>query len=176
MTIVRRLRWLPNALTISRIVLAFVVLALLTRHGGRAAFFCFVVALITDFLDGWVARRLHAQSDFGEQLEGLADASLALAGLVGLSLAHHLSWYITGFVLVFTAAIGSDRIFPNQPTGSWRMVLAVGSLFVAWIAIAWMLATLAFGWSWVYLPLTLVILTICGWLKRYRIQAWLTSR
>jgi CDP-diacylglycerol--glycerol-3-phosphate 3-phosphatidyltransferase len=48
------------------------------------AFVAFVIAAITDFFDGWLARKLNATSLLGAILDPIADKALVAAGIVGL--------------------------------------------------------------------------------------------
>jgi CDP-diacylglycerol--glycerol-3-phosphate 3-phosphatidyltransferase len=78
---------LPNRLTMLRIVLAAAVFgALMADAPGwhEAAFFMFVAAIITDWLDGWLARRMKAVSSFGKVADPIADKILVLGTLIAL--------------------------------------------------------------------------------------------
>ena len=151
--------------------------ALVMALNGRwaIAFGLFVVALITDFLDGLAAKKLDAKTEIGEQIDGWADSTLVIAGMTGLSAAGELSWWFTAAVLVLGAAIGSDQIVPahTRKSSPVRKVLAVGCLFLAWITIGWFFAGLAFSWHWWYIPATLAVLAVSASLKRHRLRAWL---
>jgi CDP-diacylglycerol--glycerol-3-phosphate 3-phosphatidyltransferase len=86
------LKNLPNILTVGRLVLTLVVLVGLSvqrpdwlRSELQAwSFLAFVVAAITDFFDGWLARRLKAESLLGAILDPIADKALVAAAIVGL--------------------------------------------------------------------------------------------
>lgn len=78
---------LPNWLTFLRLVLIPVFVALLidpTRTGLNWAAIIFVFAAITDYADGWFARRYKAVTDFGKLFDPLADKILVMAALVML--------------------------------------------------------------------------------------------
>lgn len=78
---------LPNALTILRIVLvpAFALAFVIPGNAARlTAFFIFVVAGISDWLDGFAARKLKAGSDFGRMLDPIADKVLVAVALMML--------------------------------------------------------------------------------------------
>lgn len=91
-----KLESLPNGLTIFRIVLAFLLLALILYgqwilpppiHPSWINYFAcliFCVASITDFFDGFIARTFNVTSVFGEIFDPLADKLLMLAALIGL--------------------------------------------------------------------------------------------
>ena len=170
-------RWLPNALTTTRMVLSVPIFWAAISGLWTLGFWLLVVALTTDFLDGLAAKKLQAQTKFGEELDPLADSSLVLAGMVGLSATGHLSWWFTGAVLLFGLTVGNERLYKaSSPRGrSIQKVTSVSCLFLAWTGIAWFFAYLAFGWTWAYLPITVLLLALSASLKRHRLRAWLSG-
>ena len=79
---------LPNILTLARIaaVPVVVVLILLDDHLWRwLALAVYAVACVTDYLDGYLARVLDTQSDFGRLLDPIADKILVGACLLVLT-------------------------------------------------------------------------------------------
>lgn len=84
-----RWAWVPNALTIGRLVALPVLLWVLIAADGTTSVLgwaIFSVTAVTDFLDGWLARRLGAESTFGRIADPLADRLLVGVGLVGVML------------------------------------------------------------------------------------------
>lgn len=79
---------LPNVLTYARIAAVPALVAclmLIEGEAGRwAAFWLFVVAAITDWLDGYLARRLEQQSTLGRMLDPIADKLIVGAALIML--------------------------------------------------------------------------------------------
>jgi cardiolipin synthase len=78
---------LPNALTILRIVLVpvFVIAFVIPGDAARlVAFAVFVIAAVSDWLDGFAARKLKAGSDFGRMLDPIADKVLVAVALMML--------------------------------------------------------------------------------------------
>ena len=78
---------LPNALTIMRILLVpvFAVAFVLPGDAARfVAFFVFALAGVSDWLDGFAARKLKAGSDFGRMLDPIADKVLVGVALMML--------------------------------------------------------------------------------------------
>ena len=96
------MKHLPNALTSMRLVLAlFMFVALAAAAGAvpgvsehltpeaqfrlqRWAFWSFAIAAVTDFFDGWLARRLHAESVWGAILDPIGDKVLVCGAVLGL--------------------------------------------------------------------------------------------
>ncbi|TDD68754.1 CDP-diacylglycerol--glycerol-3-phosphate 3-phosphatidyltransferase [Jiangella aurantiaca] len=97
---------IANALTVARVVLVPLFGWLLLREGGDhdpsrvAAFFTFGVAMMTDRLDGDLARRRGLVTDFGKIADPIADKALTGMAFVGLSLLDELPWWVTVVVLV----------------------------------------------------------------------------
>jgi CDP-diacylglycerol--glycerol-3-phosphate 3-phosphatidyltransferase/cardiolipin synthase len=79
---------LPNVLTYARIAAVPALVACLMlvegEHGRWAAFWLFVAAAITDWLDGYLARRLAQQSTLGRMLDPIADKLIVGAALIML--------------------------------------------------------------------------------------------
>ena len=85
---------IPNALTVARIVavpLLIAVLYLPAPAAAWAAMVVFVAASVTDWFDGWLARRWEQQSDFGKVLDPIADKLLVAAALFMLAAFDRLS-------------------------------------------------------------------------------------
>jgi CDP-diacylglycerol--glycerol-3-phosphate 3-phosphatidyltransferase len=84
-------RHVPNALTASRLLLAAVFFAILSfyQHEGRGdptmlniAFVVYLVALITDFLDGYLARRWKVEGAFGRIVDPFVDKVLVIGSFI----------------------------------------------------------------------------------------------
>lgn len=71
------LRRLPNLISLSRLVLA----ALFVRAGAHWRLALVLVAAATDFLDGWVARRVNATTRTGALVDPIADRVFALVAV-----------------------------------------------------------------------------------------------
>ncbi len=89
---------LPNLLTLLRIVLIPPVMALMlldTPEGNFWAVLLFAIAAVTDWLDGFLARRRGLESLLGKLLDPLADKLIVLATLVvAVQLAHIPGWFV----------------------------------------------------------------------------------
>lgn len=70
----------------------------------------FVVAIATDALDGWIARKYNLVTDLGKLLDPIADKFLTGAALVGLSILNELPWWITILVLIREVGITVHRL------------------------------------------------------------------
>ncbi len=76
---------LPNKLTISRIILACFFIFFLFIKGPGAKFFAlaiFLIASITDYYDGLIARKRNSVTDFGRIMDPIADKILIIGGFL----------------------------------------------------------------------------------------------
>ncbi|HZA05310.1 MAG TPA: CDP-diacylglycerol--glycerol-3-phosphate 3-phosphatidyltransferase [Propionibacteriaceae bacterium] len=95
----------PNALTAFRIVLVPVFAWMLLAHpdqpGWRLATAgVFTLAILTDSLDGYLARRHNLVTRFGKLADPIADKALTGMALVCLSILGELWWWVTVVILV----------------------------------------------------------------------------
>jgi CDP-diacylglycerol--glycerol-3-phosphate 3-phosphatidyltransferase len=87
----------PNGLTVARLVLGPIVLVTLLSAGVRLSFCLFVIAMLTDLYDGYLARRSNRVTEFGKLMDPLADkvlVGLVLVGFVILDLPYVPLWMV----------------------------------------------------------------------------------
>ena len=143
---------LPNLITLMRLVLTagvFVFLELAPRHSVMAmgvigeeiepeciwiAFVLFLIAAVTDFLDGYLARRWNLVTAFGRVADPFADKVLIAGSLITLlqfpaATTVLTTWYVVIVVareFLVTAIRGvveaTGRPFPADRLGKWKMV------------------------------------------------------
>lgn len=80
------LAYLPNCITLGRIVLVPVVLVLIINHQWDWAFAAFIIAGASDGLDGYLARRFDLRSELGAYLDACADKALLMSIYLALSM------------------------------------------------------------------------------------------
>ena len=96
---------LPNALTMLRMLMVPFFGWALLAEGGQSitlrlvAYALFAAAMITDKIDGDLARRRNLITGFGEIADPIADKALTGMAFVGLSLIGALWWWVTAVVL-----------------------------------------------------------------------------
>jgi CDP-diacylglycerol---glycerol-3-phosphate 3-phosphatidyltransferase len=79
---------LPNKITLSRLALTVFFVIFLFMKGvpqKSMALLVFTIAAITDYLDGWIAKRDNITSDFGRIMDPLADKALTLSAFVAFA-------------------------------------------------------------------------------------------
>src|SRR5437763_8890682 len=135
---------LPNSLTLLRIFLVpFLVVVLLTKYSDFLGLGIFLVAAITDFFDGYFARRLNKTTRLGALLDPIADKllmSAAFISLVELGLAR--AWMVVIIIGREFAVSGLRSIaaqqgvtIPASPLGKTKTfteVVAISLLIVGY--------------------------------------------
>ncbi|HEY6843130.1 MAG TPA: CDP-diacylglycerol--glycerol-3-phosphate 3-phosphatidyltransferase [Thermoanaerobaculia bacterium] len=135
---------LPNSLTLLRIFLVpFLVVVLLTKWSDWVGLAIFLVAAITDFFDGYIARRLNKTTRLGALLDPIADKLLmssAFISLVELGIAR--AWMVVIIIGREFAVSGLRSIAAQHgvtiaasPLGKTKMVtqvVAISLLIVAY--------------------------------------------
>ena len=147
---------LPNRLTVGRLVLTMFFVGFLsssTRWGDFAALLLFILASLTDWLDGYLARRLNQITNFGKLMDPLADKVLVASALICLipSENHQVGVPAGAVIIIITReflitglrqlAAGQGVILPADPLGkhktAWQFItilfflilLAAGDFF-----------------------------------------------
>lgn len=77
---------LPNLITIGRLLAVPVAIVLIDGGALAAAFWLFLLAGLSDAVDGFIAKRYHAETELGRYLDPLADKALLVGVYVALSI------------------------------------------------------------------------------------------
>lgn len=142
-------RQLPNAITIVRILCAPVFLWLLLADGGTDgparwwAAALFIVAIATDGIDGYLARKYRIVTDLGKLLDPIADKALTGCAFVGLSILAELPWWVTAVVLVrevgvtvYRLIVAGDHVLAAAWMGKLKTVAQAVALSLALLPLA----------------------------------------
>jgi CDP-diacylglycerol--glycerol-3-phosphate 3-phosphatidyltransferase len=170
---------LPNALTIARLAIIPIFVAVVIQAGGEASWaagILFGVAGITDQVDGWLARRWQVESQFGRFVDPLADRIIIDAAVILLWYYDRLPWPALALIL-----IRDGILVVGTPAGIRRgyefsvSFLGKAATWVLYASIAFILVTepgtdwpLALFWAGVGLAVAAGIL--------YAMSAWRTTR
>ncbi len=106
---------LPNLITVGRIILVPVVIWAITSGNMLLAFWLFVAAGISDAVDGFIAKRFNAQTEFGAYLDPIADKALLMSIYVTLSIEGLLPRWIV------IAVVSRDIMIMGAVVLSWIM-------------------------------------------------------
>ena len=155
---------LPNWITFSRLLgIPFIIYGLQnpTSQARWICFTIFVVAAATDWLDGYLARKLNQVSDLGKFLDPLVDKLLVLAPLLSLIELGQIPAWGVFLILGRELAIAGWRVSQPKISGAniWGKLKTVSQI----IAIALLIAPLSPQWElpsliafWVSVALTLI--------------------
>lgn len=115
---------LPNKLTMLRVLLVpvFMVFAAFSRYGTAdynptfmlVAGVIFTVASITDFLDGYIARKNHLVTDFGKFMDPLADKCLTTAAFIYMVADGVCSPVVLAIILFREFAVAGVRMIAAE--------------------------------------------------------------
>jgi cardiolipin synthase (CMP-forming) len=105
---------LPNTLTIGRVALVPITIWLIAVGRYQAAFWCFVIAGVTDAIDGWLARKLDQRTELGAYLDPIADKALLVSIYVTLAIMGHAPVWLAILVV-------------------FRDIVIVGAIILSWV-------------------------------------------
>jgi len=139
---------LPNLLTILRFCLVPIVIDMIISREWALAFALFVLAGLTDAIDGAIARQFHLRTELGAYLDPLADKALLVSiyvtlGIVGLIPAWLAILVVARDIMIIGAILLAWVMHNPVPISPLRVSKANTFMQIAFAA--YMLGTLAFG-------------------------------
>jgi len=105
---------LPNKLTISRILLTIAFVIFLFWKGFTPkvlALFMFLLASLTDFLDGFIAKRSNQVTDFGKLMDPVADKVLVLSAFISFVELKLISGWMVAIIIIREVLVTTLRLF-----------------------------------------------------------------
>lgn len=101
----------PNVLTMTRLVAAPCVGYLVVQHSYGAALGLMIYASVTDFVDGYLARKYHNQTYFGSIADPAADKALLVTLAACLTVSGAVPWWCGGAILARDLALATAAFF-----------------------------------------------------------------
>ncbi|MCI0736229.1 MAG: CDP-alcohol phosphatidyltransferase family protein [Beijerinckiaceae bacterium] len=92
-------RSLPNLISLGRLVLAPAIVALIATQRWKEACVVFIIAGVSDAVDGWIAKTFELRSELGAYLDPLADKALIVSIYIALAVVSVLPATITILVV-----------------------------------------------------------------------------
>jgi len=141
-----RIWTVPNQITLLRLgFLPFFLILIIGEHYNWALA-VLVLAGLTDFVDGLLARRLNQKSDFGAYLDPIADKLLLSSSFLVLAFKHKIFWWVAILIfsrdiLLLTVAaviilVSGYRPFPPSLLGKLTTTLQITLVFTVVAAAA----------------------------------------
>ncbi|WP_243368999.1 CDP-alcohol phosphatidyltransferase family protein [Microvirga solisilvae] len=106
---------IPNLITIARLIMVPIVIVMIMQHRWGAAFVLFVVAGVSDAVDGFIARHFDMKSEFGAYIDPIADKALLVSIYVALAVVGAIpSW-------LAIVVVSRDAMIVSAVLLSWVM-------------------------------------------------------
>jgi cardiolipin synthase len=171
---------LPNFLSIFRLVLTPVIIIFILKEMFARAFFVFMLAALSDMLDGYLARKYHSITELGRFLDPFSDKLLLVSSFYVLSLMNFMPWWLFFIVLIkeiimligwltVRSIIKDSKINPNiygKTASVFLMLLVLCTLAcnLSWVphAIFPYLKTILLYGSVVFIFISLLVYLITG--------------
>lgn len=159
---------IPNFLTLLRVILTFVILYLIAGNYSLMTIgIVFIIAMVTDALDGFAARRLHQETEFGRRFDVIADRFLLISTVVALVSVNLIEGIFTrlDLALIFIMMAREIVSFPFAIVGFFSggilpNVKAIGKIVTILQSITF--PVILFKWN-IYLSIGCAAATgICG--------------
>lgn len=144
-----RFRWLPNAVSVLRILLIAPYVWLFLKHGNRGLLFAITLFIVfTDWIDGLLARKFHSESKAGEVLDALGDAIFIFTSWILLYGEGIFSFPVMGALFVPRLITGCSMLLYRGLFKKWNTKHYLGGKIatVCYFAlIGWLLLELPYG-------------------------------
>jgi cardiolipin synthase len=110
------IKQIPNALTTLRLILAIPICMLILAENYAVVLWIALIAGLSDGVDGWLARRLNAESRYGAIVDPLSDKALLISAYVAFAIVGLLPWWVavtivTRDVLIVCGALAYHWLF-----------------------------------------------------------------
>lgn len=130
---------LPNIISLLRICLTLLFVIAFLHNKLKSSIMLLTISILTDFLDGFLARTLKQKTKFGSFLDPLADKTLVVAVILVLMFRNYIPWWFFGVVLVREFLVIAGWLITYQQT----TILAAKPRFLGKISVCLEMITCA---------------------------------
>lgn len=135
---------IPNAITVSRLFLTagFILFVMFESTWGHlVALILFIIAAISDFVDGWLARKMNLITPLGKLLDPLADKILVCSAFVFLTAEGLCPVWVTALIIgreflvtgLRQIAIEAGQVLAADSLGKWKTTFQLTYLIAGMI-------------------------------------------
>ncbi len=139
---------IPNQLTLLRIILTPVFLYLFLQRNPAdqlSASIIFTVASLTDWYDGWYARKFGVISRIGQFMDPLADKILVISALIAFAILNYVIAWMIWVIVIRDVIITMNRIFAlyvgkpiiTHVLAKWKTATQMFTIFLILVFINW---------------------------------------
>lgn len=139
---------IPNQLTILRILLTPIFVFLLlkkTSFEQLSASLVFLIASLTDWYDGWYARKFGVISRWGQFMDPLADKIVVTSALITFAILDYVFWWMVWIIIIRDIIITFNRIYAlyigrpiiTHSIAKWKTAAQMATIFLILIYMNW---------------------------------------
>jgi len=169
---------IPNILSVARFFFSLGTLIMTWKEAWPYCFLFLALGIISDLLDGYLARRWKVESDLGQSLDNKADLALSGSVVIGFWLNGAISFLtilimgVVGFITIVPYLLPSKKPAVYKELGD----ALTGFYFVGTLAFfAGLFTYKIFGYSYALFSLEALIILIGTLVRRKKINYWLTG-
>ena len=156
----------PNALTLLRLVLAPIIMFLIIYSRLDLAIIFFIIAEITDLLDGYIARKFKKTTRFGQILDPIVDKLLFAFIIYGFLIRQALYW---GIILVSALILLYSVLYYFFVKKKMKVrTLGKITIFFHTLIVISFLVDFSFKWILLFIGIILGIATLLDYIIKYR--------
>lgn len=139
---------IPNQLTILRILLTPLFIYLFLKkspYEQLSASIIFLIASLTDWYDGWYARKFGVISRWGQFMDPLADKVVVISALVTFAILNYVFWWMVWIIIIRDVIITFNRTYAlyigrpiiTHSIAKWKTATQMATIFLILIYINW---------------------------------------
>jgi phosphatidylglycerophosphate synthase len=164
-----------NAVTLGRLFLALGVIVFISHP--VLSMWLFIAAIISDFIDGALARALKTESLYGAKLDPAADQILAFVGIVSLLLVGWVPLWGVLLVAAVSATLATIEYRRRGRAMRTSLLIIIGTVFLlVYELIVESFVSRAYGFHWISIPILGTVTGALIYIYRVRVARWIHDR
>lgn len=159
---------IANVITILRIALIPLIIILLLKGYSLPAFILFALAAFSDWLDGYLARKLDQTSDFGKNFDPIADKILVICVLAALLSIGVVSWIPFVIIVIREAVITGFRMKKTREGQAFgAQILAKAKTVAQLVAIGMLILKLPYAAEVLWVAVALSVVSGIDYVRKF---------